>query len=335
MKTVRYAVTAALGLAVGYFFYLEFQKNADALRQADLTLHPGYLSAAVTLGLAVYLIGPFLWRIYVNRYVSRKLTFAESLALYNTSALFKYVPGKIWTYAAQIALMSERGIPPAVLIYINIVCFVCLGFVGVTVAAGYYLFSEQILPTGISVLIFVSFIGLDAVFIIWHTKILNHLITFSNRLFSRTIEPIDLPRSLFVYTQAIYLIACVLLGAALYLLARGLHIYLPLAKIFASMATVSVSAIAGYVAFFTMGGLGVREGTMFFLLKQFSNVQAALILPLVARGLTLAVELAMGLLGFVIGVKYNCFPKWRTEMPDQLPESKAQIEIRSPQKAKG
>lgn len=335
MKTFRYAVTAALGLAVGYFFYLEFQKNADALRRAELSVSPGYLSAAVLLGAAAYLIGPFIWRNYVNCYVSRKLTFLESLALYNTSAMFKYVPGKIWTYAAQIALMSERGIPAAVLIYINIVCFICLGFVGVMVASGYYLFSEKILPKAVSALIFASIIGLDAVFIVWHTKILNYLIAFFNRLFSRDIKPINLQRRLFVHTQALYLIACVLLGVALYFLARGLHINLSFAKIFAVMATVSVSAIAGYLAFFTMGGLGVREGTMFFLLKQFSTVQAALILPLVARLLTVAVELAMGLLGAVIGVKYHYFPEWRTETPEALPDEKAQIGIRSPQKAKG
>ena len=74
---------------------------------------------------------------------------------------------------------------------------------------------------------------------------------------------------------------------------------------------------------------------MFFLLKQFSTVQAALILPLVARLLTIAVELAMGLLGAVIGVKYHYFPEWRTETPEALPDEKAQIGIRSPQKAKG
>lgn len=335
MKIIRYLVTVALGLAVGYFFYREFQKNAEAVHWKGLAIHPGYLAAAVLLGVMAYLIGPFIWRIYVNRHVNRKLTFMESLAFYNTSALFKYVPGKIWTYAAQITLMSERGISAAMLIYINIVCFACLAFVGVLVALSYALFGLKIWPAGMSVLIFSGMIGLDAVFILWHTKILNGLIAFFNRLFSYDIEPIHINRMLFVHTQALYLVACVSLGAALYCLARGLHLDLPFSKIFAMMATVSVSAIASYLAFFTMGGLGVREGTMFVLLKQFSNIQAALILPLVARLLTIGVELFMGLLGLVIGLKYGYFPPWRTEVSEENSPAKAQIEIGSPENAKG
>jgi len=76
------------------------------------------------------------------------------------------------------------------------------------------------------------------------------------------------------------------------------------------MATVSVSALTGYLAFFTMGGLGIREGTMFFMLKQFSGVQAALILPVAARVLTIVVELLMGLLGVMIGMTCHYFPRW-------------------------
>jgi len=99
-----------------------------------------YIFVAVFLGIVAFLIGPLIWRIYVNHYVTKKITFAESLALYNTSAMFKYIPGKIWTYAAQIALLSERGISAAVLIYINIVCFACLAYVAVFIALYYYFF---------------------------------------------------------------------------------------------------------------------------------------------------------------------------------------------------
>jgi len=39
----------------------------------------------------------------------------------------------------------------------------------------------------------------------------------------------------------------------------------------------------GYIAFFSPGGLGVREGAMFMMMKQFLTVEVALILPSCGR----------------------------------------------------
>jgi uncharacterized membrane protein YbhN (UPF0104 family) len=309
IKILRYIIAFAVASAVGYFFYLEFKKNADAISASHFTISPFYLFIAMIIGTMVFLIGPLVWRMYVNHYVNKKLNFYESVALYNTSAMCKYIPGKIWTYAAQIALMSSKGISAAILIYINMVCFICLAFVAVMFALYYYLFSLKILAWEISVLIFVLLIALDVVFIVWNTKIINYLIILLNRIFKMEIEPVKIKRVIFVYTQMYYFLACLLLGVAMYFLAKGMGMEIPLSSIFAIMATISVAGILGYLAFFTMGGLGVREGAMFFMLKQFTGVETALILPVAARLLTIFVELLMGAAGIFIGMKYGYFPK--------------------------
>lgn len=93
----------------------------------------------------------------------------------------------------------------------------------------------------------------------------------------------------------------------MYFLAGGVNIKMPLTSVIAIMATISVSAIAGYIAFFSMGGLGVREGAMFFMLKQFSGIEAALILPIVTRLLLTVVELFMVIVALIIGLRYGYF----------------------------
>jgi hypothetical protein len=77
--------------------------------------------------------------------------------------------------------------------------------------------------------------------------------------------------------------------------------------VIAIMATISVSAIAGYVVFFSMGGLGVREGVMFFMLRQFTGIEAALILPIATRLLLTVVEFFMGIVALIIGLRYGYF----------------------------
>ena len=309
IKVLRYILSLAVAAGVGYFFYLEFKKNADAISASHFTVNPYYIFISLILGAIIFLIGPFVWRIYVNNYVNKKLNFCESLAFFNTSSMFKYIPGRIWHYAAQIALMSSKGISSAVLIYINMVCFICFVFVSVMFSLYYYLFCLRIFTWGISILIFVLLIALDVIFIIWNTSIINYLITPVNRLFKIEIKPIKIKRNIFVYTQMFYLFGLMLLGIAMYFLAKGMSMEIPFSNIFAIMATIAVAAIMGSFAVFTIGGLGVREGAMFLMLKQFSSVETALILPIAARLLTIIVDLLMGIIGIIIGMKYGYFPK--------------------------
>ncbi|MCX5849674.1 MAG: lysylphosphatidylglycerol synthase domain-containing protein [Deltaproteobacteria bacterium] len=308
-KILRYILTLAVVFAAVYFFYVQFKKNADAISAYNFSVNLNYIFIAFIVVFFALLSGPLVWRIYVNDYLHKKLSIFEGFALYCTSTMFKYVPGKIWTYAAQIALMSSKEISNAVLIYINLVCFICLAFVAAMYTLFYYLFCLQILPWGISVLIFCLLIILDSIFIIWNNAIINYMIVPINRMFKIEIQPIETKRIIFIYTHIIYSFAYFLLGIGMYLLAKGINMDIPLANIFAIMATISVAAIAGYLAFFSIGGLGVREGAMFFMLKQFSNIETALILPVAARLSITIVELFMVIVAIFIGVKYGYFPK--------------------------
>jgi len=306
-KILRHISAAAVVIAAIYFFYLQFKNNADALSTYRFSINFYYISLAVFAGTIAWLAGPFVWRMYVNDYLRKKLGFSESFALYCTSTMFKYIPGKVWTYAAQIALMSSKGISGTLLIYINAACFVCLAFVSTAYALVYYLFYLGTTPREISVLIFVLLMSLDVIFIVWSDKITNYLIVPVNRIFKMEIEPVRTRRMIFVYIQIIYVFAFLFLGIGLYFLAKGFNMQIPAQNIPAIMATISISAIAGYLAFFSMGGLGVREGTMFFMLRQFSSIEAALVLPIAARLLSVIVEIIGVGIAVIVGMKYGYF----------------------------
>lgn len=325
-KILRSVSALAVIAAAVYFFFLQFKDNADAIGAYDFSINPGFIFLSIIFGGCALLIGPLVWRIFVNACLEKKLNYSESFALYCTSAMFKYIPGKIWTYAAQIALMSSKEISKVVLLYINMVSFICLFFVAAVFSLYYYLFYIKEFPLVISLLIFILFIIADIIFIIGNNTIMNYLISPMNRLFKVDVKPIKIKNILFVYTQLLYGAALIFLGMAMYFLARGININLPFTHIIAVMATIATSLILGLMAFFSMGGLGVREGVMFVMLQQFSNVQAALILPVVARALNIVVELLMGLLGILIGMKYHYFPQWEKHRQNDILEKETQTE---------
>jgi hypothetical protein len=308
-KTLRYTLTLAVVVAAAYFFYLQFKNNADAIKTFHFNVNIYYLLISFVIGCFAFLSGSVVWQIYVNSYLHEKLSFIEGFSLYFTSMMFKYIPGKIWTYAAQIALMSSKGISNAVLIYINLACFICLAFVSAAYVLYYYLIYLQLVTWEFSVLLFILLIVLDSIFIIWNNAIINYLIIPINRLFKIDIQPIKTKKILFVYIQIIYFFAFFLLGVSMYFLAKGFNLGMPFAHIFAMMAAISIAAIAGYLAFFTIGGLGVREGALFFILKQFSNIETALILPIAGRLMVVIGEILYTIIAIIIGLRYGYLSK--------------------------
>ena len=325
-KILQYIVASAVIIAAVYFFYQEFKNNAEALRAYNFAIYPWPIFLSMIFGTSGFLIGPVVWQICVNNYIERKLDMQESVALYNTSALLKYVPGKIWTYAAQITLLSERGISNTLVVYINLISFVCLFFVSIANTLFYYLIFLKVTPLVISVLIFILLIALDFIFITWNAPILNLIIIPLGRLFKVEIEPIKMKKRIFVYVQMLYFVAYAYLGAALYFLAKGIGMNIPFFNIFAIMATISLSALMGYIAFFSPGGLGIREGTMFMMLRQFSTVEVALILPLAARILCIMSDLLLGSVGMYVGLRYGYFPGKINIRQKEIIEEKTEVD---------
>jgi glycosyltransferase 2 family protein len=308
-RILRYILTLAVVAAAIYFFYLQFKNNSEAIKAFHFSNNIYYLLLSFIIGCFAFLSGPIVWWIYVNSYLHEKLSFTEGFSLYCTSMMFKYIPGKIWTYAAQIALMSSKKISNAVLIYINFSCFICLAFVSGAYVLYYYFIYVRIVTWQISALLFILLIVLDAIFIIWNNTIINYLLVPINRLFKIEIQPIKTKNIIFIYIHIIYIFAFFLLGTTMYFLAKGLNMGMPFANIFALMAAISVAAIAGYLAFFTMGGLGVREGALFFVLKQFANIETALILPFATRLMVIIIELLFAILAIIVGIRYGYLSK--------------------------
>jgi uncharacterized membrane protein YbhN (UPF0104 family) len=245
----------------------------------------------------------------MNHYLKKKLGFLESIAFVNTSNLFKYIPGRLWAYTVQIALMAKKNIAKSLVLYVNFVCLLCVIIVSIIYGSYYFLFYLKILPMPISILLFGSLILADFAFIMWNTSIINWLIIKINKFFMREIQPIKIEKWLILYIQFLYLVAWIPPGISAYFLAKGIGLDVAFSDVFALISSMSVSWIIGYIAIFTPGGLGIREGIMFLMLKQFSNVKTALILPIATRLIYIIIELLLGLIGILAGMKYGYFSK--------------------------
>jgi uncharacterized membrane protein YbhN (UPF0104 family) len=67
--------------------------------------------------------------------------------------------------------------------------------------------------------------------------------------------------------------------------------------------------VIGFLILIAPGGLGVREGTMFLILKDIGMIQFALIFPIVMRLLSIVTDLIMGIISVLIISKSKYFSR--------------------------
>ncbi|MCJ7786034.1 MAG: hypothetical protein MUP41_19045, partial [Desulfobacterales bacterium] len=98
-------------------------------------------------------------------------------------------------------------------------------------------------------------------------------------------------------------------GLAGYAACYGIGCDIPAEMAFPVSAATLFSDMLGFVMFLSPGGLGIREGAMFFLLEGITGKRIALLLPLALRIITMSSDLILGIAGFVFLRKYA--GKWR------------------------
>jgi uncharacterized membrane protein YbhN (UPF0104 family) len=106
--------------------------------------------------------------------------------------------------------------------------------------------------------------------------------------------------------HGLYLISNLLFGLAGYFIAIGIDLSLDLTLVVPITATMLLSDTIGFFAFFVPGGVGVREGVMYAMLKSAVDIQTCFILPVAFRLVTAICDLVMG--GFAM-VLLNRFAK--------------------------
>lgn len=111
---VRGGQLAAL-LVVGWFLYRSLAGQLGQLSAGDLLRwRPAALPLLVSFVLlqAVYLIHAVLWRTIVHDLRLGRLTLRDTLRIYFTANLGRYVPGKVWALTGMAVLAGRAGLPP-------------------------------------------------------------------------------------------------------------------------------------------------------------------------------------------------------------------------------
>ena len=235
--------------------------------------------ASGILVVATYLILVEAWRATL-RVWSESLPFSAAMRIWFVSNLGKYVPGKVWQIAAMGAMAQKRGVSPAAAVgsslIVNLVSVIA-GFavIAVTAAgrAGAVVGMRASGARSVELTVVAIAIAGGAALLLAPVAV-PRLVMLAGRVTGRSITIPQIPARA-IWVAAVSTIASWLLyGMAFFLFAHGVS---PRAtgNAVSYIAVYTGSYLAGYLALFAPGGVGVREAVLVLAMPRFGLASAA------------------------------------------------------------
>lgn len=284
MRTLQWLA----GLAIVAIAARSLTRNWGELRSQPLAwrIEPGWLLLSAVVVWLMYALLILAWRTMLAGW-GQRLDGWSAARIWTVSSLGKYLPGKVWAVAGM-ALMSQRAGLAAWAATGSAVILQVLAIGTGAVVAGVTgrTALEAAHPGSDAVLALLVAGALVAVGLLLWPPVLGRLL----RLAAPDAAARGAPAAAGIgFGILANLVAWFGYGGALWLLARGL---LPEAGLEPGLAVAvfTASYLAGFLALFAPGGLGVREGLFILMLQGPLGIGAATALALASRVLLTITE---------------------------------------------
>jgi glycosyltransferase 2 family protein len=290
-----------LGLAIVGFAVRSLVRNWDELRSQplDWRIEPGWIILSAIVVWLMYAILIAAWRRMLAAW-GRGLDLWSAARIWTVSSLGKYVPGKVWAVAGM-AVMAQRagiGAGPATGSAVILQVLAIGTGVGVVGLTGYGALRAAF-PGAVTGLVVLAAASAGAIGLLLWPGLVDRVV----RVVAPEAGTVHPPSGAVAFGILANAVAWVGYGAALWLLARGL---LPGAGlgVLPAIAVFTASYLAGFLALFAPGGIGVREGVFILMLQGPIGIGAATALAIASRLLLTVTELGAA-------VPFLLFPRGR------------------------
>jgi glycosyltransferase 2 family protein len=278
-----------VGIAIVLFAARSLARNWEELRSQplDWSVRPGWLLLSAAVVWLMYAILVVAWRVMLAAW-GQRLGGWEAARIWTVSSLGKYLPGKVWAIAGMAVMSQRAGVAPwaatgsAVVLQL-LAIGTGAGVVGLT-GAGALEAAHPGARVALGLLVAGSLVGIGL--LLW-PPLLRRLLRVAAP--GSAVDGVPAAGGI-AFGIGANLVAWVGYGTALWLLARGL---LPGVRLgwLPAIAVFAASYLAGFLALFAPGGIGVREGLFILMLQQPIGIAAATALALASRLLLTITEL--------------------------------------------
>lgn len=277
------------GLAIVVLAARSLARNwADLSAQPlEWRVRPGWLLLSALLVWTMYALLVVAWRTMLAGW-GQRLDGWTAARIWTVSSLGKYLPGKVWAVAGMALMAQRAGIAPWAATGSAVVLQVLAIGTGAAIAGltGRSAIEAAHRGAGGALLLLIGGAVAGVALLLW-PPFLTRLL----RLAAPDAEARGAPAAAgIVFGIVANAVAWLGYGAALWCLSRGLLSEVRLRPELA-VAVFTASYLAGFLALFAPGGIGVREGLFILMLQGPLGIGAATALALASRLLLTITEL--------------------------------------------
>ena len=252
-----------------------------------------YLFIAILGQILFWVTSCFTWRQSLNIFTGHRLSFVLSFIHSNIVTIGKYLPGKIWGLVSRGIDLKQRGINNKETFLVSYLDQALLLHAGIAIGSFSLALSKSL---ALAVIIFILCVLSVLLVSKGHDILTKVTIKFTNNFDLTKLKSNLTTRNysiLMIYYMAAWLVSG-LMFASIYFAFFGFDSRLLLPLIGAS----SIGIIAGFIAVFAPGGLGVREAASAGILIEFIPAEEAIFLVLICRLWTVLTDITGGILAF-------------------------------------
>ena len=283
-RTIGLIIAAVIFYFIGRMAYREW----DKISGYDWSPSPTWFIASIFLLLSVYVMGGYGWTL-VLRMLGTRLAATKGISILLLSLYGRYIPGGIWSVLGRVYLCRLEGVPDSrsgMSILLEQAYQVATA--GLVFAISLLFWTDTGSVIRVLPLVFI----LPLFFVFLHPKPFLKIVNPVLVRFGKGPIHLSLSLNKMLILAAYYIFYWGVTGVAFYSFIRAFYPleghYIPiLSGIFA------ISFAAGYLAFFTPAGLGVREGALTILLSLFIPMPVAIGVSLLSRLWLIGIELVI------------------------------------------
>jgi hypothetical protein len=310
-KRWRVVVQGAVTVLVVAFVARAVARNWDDFRSMDVTLHlrADWLVVSVASTFFTYLLQIESWRRVLAGW-RQSIGFVPAARAWCLANLGRYVPGKVWSVAGLVVMARQRGVEgwaaaASAVVMQALGLGTCLAVVTMTLPGrlpGLVLGGGLVIVVALAAGALIAGLTLVALHSTWAVERVGRMVGEQGSV----LRP--LPIRATVAGGTLTLASWVTYGIAFWALARGMGFGAGLA-VPTAIGVFALGYIAGLLALFAPGGVGVREVAFGLLLAPVIGPGPAVGLSVASRLLLTVMEVAAAGVAVLAGRVQSALPK--------------------------
>lgn len=270
---IKYFFVVIAIVFMAYYLY----KNWSALNNYDWHFNLIFLLISMFLlwmGIAISIV---LFTLIFRWLLKVEIGFPQVFKMYNITNIGRYIPGKLWSVMGVFYFTNQMGISKRQTTVAIIINEISSKGSALLIGLGYFFFSPNhskfVLPmTGLLVLALIAL----------HPRILSWLINRILKILGKDLISIDAEYLKIISIFVLYTTVWIFCGLGFFFMVSSFT-NIQVNNLYKFITIFPFSIVVGYVALFSPGGLGIREGIITAMLAEFISSDIAFAAALLQR----------------------------------------------------